>query len=362
MVRLRRQTLDVAAAVVVAAVCGVAAQEAGRSFWWLAAAGVAAPVAVRSRLPLVAATAALAAATAVLAGGVVPPFAAPILCAVVALTVYPVASALPLSRSGPLLGLGLVAAAALFPRWPAAPLVAMPAVAVPWLMGRLVRQRRQFAERIADERTARAVAQERLRIARDIHDTVAHSLSMIVMKAGVARHVSAVRPEESATALAVIETAGRDALVEMRRALGLLRADDDPATPTGSEGDLRALAEHAEQVGVRVELALVDHAALPDGVRLAVYRIVQEALTNVIRHARAGRCTVTIEAGPEAVTVEIRDDGTAATAGPGETGYGLRGMRERVIAYGGSLRAGPATAGGFAVDARVPYRPPGAET
>jgi signal transduction histidine kinase len=323
------------------------------------AGAVAVPVAIRDRWALPAGLATLAASAAVLAYGVIPPYAAPVLIAALALTQYSVAAGLPPSRSLPVLVTGLAGAAALALLWPSAPLAAVPAVAVPWLVGWLVRHQRRLTERIADERIARAVTDERLRIARDMHDTVAHSLSMIAMKASVARHVAAVRPQESMTALEVIETASREALVEMRRAVGLLRADQDPAIPSGSDEDLRALADRAEQAGIQVELTLVGEATPPAGVRLVVHRIVQEALTNVIRHAKATRCTVSVEAGKEAVTVQVVDDGTATVAAPGGTGYGLRGMRERVTAYGGSLQTGPRMAGGFSVAARMPYHQSG---
>jgi signal transduction histidine kinase len=358
--RTRGQVVDVAAAVAVLAVCGYAAQEAGKPAWWqwVMVCAVAGPVAVRRRWALPAAVVTLAASGAVLTDGVIPAYASPGLCAAVALTQYPVGARLSPSRSVPALAIGLAGAAALGLRWPAAPLVATPAVALPWLVGWLVRHRRDLAEQVFEERTARAVTDERLRIARDMHDTVAHSLSMIAMKASVARHVAAVRPEESMTTLEVIETASREALVEMRRAVGLLRADQDPATPSGGDEDLRRLAYRAEQAGIRVTMTLAGETTPPPGVRLVVYRIVQEALTNVVRHAQATGCTVSVEAGTESVTVRVVDNGVAAVA-TGGTGHGLRGMRERVTVYGGSLQAGPHAGAGFAVTARIPYRTPG---
>jgi len=361
VIRARWQVVDAAAAVATLAACWFAAQEAGRLSWWqwLLVYAVAAPVAVRGRWPVLAGVVTLAASAAVLADGVIPPYAAPGLCVAVALTQYSAAAGLPPSRSVPLLAAGLGGGAVLALLWSEAPLVAVPAVAVPWLVGWVVRHRRHLAERIADERAARAVTQERLRIARDMHDAVAHSLSMIAMKASVARHVAGVRPEESLTALEVIETASREALVEMRRAVGLLRTDEDPAVPLGSDDDLRALADRAEHAGVRVELTLAGERTAPAGVRLVVYRIVQETLTNVIRHAKATRCTVTVEAGADSVTVRAVDDGTVTVAAPVGAGHGLRGMRERVTAYGGTLHAGPHPDGGFTVVARVPYTPSG---
>jgi signal transduction histidine kinase len=363
MIRRRWQLVDAAAAAAVLAMCGVAAQEAGRLSWWqwLLLVPVAVPIAVRGRWPLPAGLVVLLGSAAALVAGVIPPVAAPALGVAVALSQYPVGARLPLSRSVPVLATGIGGGVALAPLWPAAPAVAVPAVTLPWLAGWLVRHRRNLAERISEERTARAVTEERLRIARDMHDTVAHSLSMIAMKASVARHVASVRPEEGLTSLEVIETASREALVEMRRAVGLLRADEDPTMPSGSDEDLRALAARAEQAGIEVETTLVTAAAPPAGVRLVVYRIVQEALTNVVRHAKATRCTVSVEAGEEAVTVQVIDNGTATAATSDGAGHGLRGMRERVTAYGGSLRAGPRPSGGFAVAARMPYHSSGAD-
>ncbi|GAA4967589.1 hypothetical protein GCM10025331_70490 [Actinoplanes utahensis] len=356
--------VDAAAAVAVLALCGYAALEAGQTAWWqsLLVGAVAVPVAVRRRRPLPAAVVTLAASGAALGAGVIPPFAAPGLVAAVSLTQFPVAAQLPPSRAVPELIGGLAGAAALGLVQPSAPLVAAAVVAVPWLAGLLARHRRDLAEQVFQERTARAVTEERLRIARDVHDTVAHSLSMIAMKASVARHVAGVRPEESLSALEVIETSSREALVEMRRALGLLRADPEPAGLPGGDEDLRALADRTEQAGIRVTMTLAGSAQPPPGVRLVVFRIVQEALTNVVRHARAGSCTVSVEAETDAVTVQVADDGSAppeheraerATVGGG--GHGLRGMRERVAAHGGTLLAGPREGGGFTVTAHIPY-------
>ncbi|GIE28270.1 two-component sensor histidine kinase [Actinoplanes italicus] len=350
MTRIRGPAADTVAAVAVLAVCAVAAQETGPTAWWqwLLVCAVAAGVAVRRRWALPAALVTFAASGAVLASGVIAPHAAPGLYAAVALTQYAVAAALPPSRSVPELVAATGAAAALGPRWPTAAAMAALTVAVSWAAGRLVRHRRHLAEHLFQERTARAVTEERLRIARDMHDTVAHSLSMIAMKASVARHVAGVRPEESGHALEVIETASREALLEMRRTIGLLRADDDH--------DLRTLTDGAEQAGLRVRASIHGEEKLPAGVRLSVYRIVQESLTNVIRHAQATCCTVEVTASADAVTVQIADDGTATPA-HGMTGYGLRGMRERVTGHGGDLHAGPRDGGGFVVTATIPYRP-----
>ncbi|MEU4160539.1 sensor histidine kinase [Actinoplanes sp. NPDC026670] len=357
MIVTRGLLVDAAAAVAVLLVCGVAAQESGSPAWWqwLLVGAAAAPVAVRRRGPLTAAVVTLAASAAVLVAGVIPAYASPGLCAAVALTQFTAAARLPVSRSVPALAAGLAAAAALGLSWPVAPLAAGSVVAVPWTTGWFVRRRRHRAEQVFEDRTARAVTDERLRIARDMHDIVAHSLSMIAMKASVARHVSAVRPEESLAALEVIETASREALVEIRRAVGVLRTGDDSVGQ-----DLGVLTRRTEQAGVQVDTTLTGATRPPSGVRLVIYRIVQEALTNVVRHAHATRCTVDVTTGPESVTVRVADNGTAPAASGG-SGHGLRGMRERVTVYGGSLQAGPGEGNGFVVTAHIPYQAAGRE-
>ncbi|GAA3040673.1 sensor histidine kinase [Streptosporangium longisporum] len=230
-----------------------------------------------------------------------------------------------------------------------------------WIAGRAVRERRAHAARSAEQLAGRAVAEERLRIARELHDVVAHSMSLIAVKAGIANHVAAARPEEAADALRVIETTSRSALTEMRRLLGVLRSDLDAAPdllPSPGLADLTALAGRAETAGVRVELE-VRARGLPEGVELSVYRIVQEALTNVVRHAAPARCRVSVttsrgEAGDE-VAIEVVDDGPGGPVPPAGPGHGLIGMRERVAVYGGSFTAGRRPRGGFGVLARIPY-------
>ena len=359
--------MDTAAAAVLLLLCAWAAGETGPLAWWhwLLVVAVAVPVAVRGRWPLAAAAAMAGSAAALLVSGTIPVYAGAVLCAAAALPLYSVGEAVRRSWSVPALAAGIVTAGALGFWEPGTPLVALPAVAVPWAIGRLVRHRRRLAERLATERAERAVADERLRIARDMHDSVAHHLSMITMKASVARHVVSVRPEEATSALAVIEESGREALVEIRRAVGLLR-DGDP----GGEDQLRTLIGRVAQTGLAIELVA---DAFPAEMRPVVHRIVQESLTNVIRHARdATRCTVTITAAPAHLEVRVVDDGVAASlsdgswhgpagaaggvrTGPADgSGHGLRGMRERVAAVGGRLDAGPAAGGGFAVIAHLP--------
>ncbi|MFI0709535.1 sensor histidine kinase [Streptomyces inhibens] len=229
-----------------------------------------------------------------------------------------------------------------------------------WQLGGAVRQRRAYAARVAEHLAQRAVAEERLRIARELHDVVTHSMGLIAVKAGVANHVVRTRPEEAHDALRVIESTSRDALTDMRRMLGVLRSDTDgerlpPAArgPVPGPGDLAELAERAG-----AELSVRGVEGLPDGVGLTVYRIVQEALTNVIRHAPVGtRCRVVIEANGHKVRIDVTDDGSrhAEPAPPRPGGHGIVGMRERVAMYGGTFAAGPRPEGGFAVTATVPY-------
>ena len=240
-----------------------------------------------------------------------------------------------------------------------------------WTLGRAVRERRAHVRQLAEQ----AVAQERLRIARELHDIVAHSMSLIAVQAGVANHVAQARPEEATAALRVIEQTSRNALVEMRQALGVLRAGAggaDATTSNGSELDLVAgggvragvelapapglsgldeLADRASLAGVQVKLDVRDTDELPASTQLTLYRIVQEALTNVVKHAAPARCEVTVSASAGEVHVEVTDDGPGRGVLPNGVGHGLVGMRERVGLYGGSFSAGPRAEGGFAVRA-----------
>jgi signal transduction histidine kinase len=230
-----------------------------------------------------------------------------------------------------------------------------------WTAGRMVRERRVDAARSAAELAGRAVAEERLRIARELHDVVAHGMSLIAVKAGTANHVMAVRPDEARDALRVIESTSRAALVEMRHLLGVLRSDVDGTelAPAPGLAGLPALVERAKQAGVPVELDVQGAQPLPEGVALSVYRIVQEALTNVVRHAAPARCRVSVVAGPSEVHVEVTDDGPGTRMLPPNRsgGHGLIGMRERVLMHGGSFHAGPRPEGGFGVSAGLPYEP-----
>jgi signal transduction histidine kinase len=229
-----------------------------------------------------------------------------------------------------------------------------------WTFGCGVRARREHAGQIAEHREQKAVSEERLRIAREMHDVVAHSMSVIVMKAAVANHVYGTRPEESREALGVIEAVSRTALADIQRVLGSLRSDGEAhLAPSPGLDELPKLVENARLADVQVELDRGTIPALPAAVQLSAYRIVQEALTNVIKHAAPpARCTVRITAEPGELHLAVIDDGVPRRPA-GEPGHGLIGMRERAALHHGTLLAGPQANGGFAVHARLPYQAPG---
>ena len=237
-----------------------------------------------------------------------------------------------------------------------------------WLAGRAVRHRSRLAEalhelavRAEEDREAHrraAVADERRRLAREMHDVVAHSISVMVVQAGGARRILERDPARAAEAAARIEQTGREALTEMRRLLGVLRPADQPAERAPQPGldRLDELVERARAAGLPVQVHVVgERRELPGGVDLAAYRVVQEALTNCLRHAGAAPAEVTLRYGDEALELEVADrgPGAASTTGDGR-GHGLVGMRERVRVHGGELEAGARPGGGFTVRARLP--------
>ncbi|MEV4749185.1 sensor histidine kinase [Streptosporangium sp. NPDC049248] len=330
---------------------------------YLLLAGMTLPLAVRRLWPLTVFCAVLATSLAsVLLGLVHDRFAA------AAFAIYMVALTRHRPRGEPTLAIGVCSAVAVLllsvagvpgpsPDIPGVLLGGVAFIGGAWIAGRVVRERRAHAMRSAEQLADRAVTEERLRIARELHDVVAHSMSLIAVKAGIANHVAAARPEEAADALRVIEATSRSALTEMRRLLGVLRSDLDAGpglAPSPGLTDLAALAGQAAMAGVHVELD-VRATGLPEGVELSVYRIVQEALTNVVRHAAPARCRVSVEASAGEVRVEVADDGPGERMLPGSRGHGLVGMRERVAVYGGSLTAGRRPEGGFGISARMPY-------
>jgi signal transduction histidine kinase len=220
-------------------------------------------------------------------------------------------------------------------------------------------------ERERIEAARRAVGEERLRIARELHDVVAHAMSVVAVQSGVGAHVIDSRPDEAKRILETISHTSRDTLNEMRRLLGVLRADPASAdaavelAPTPGLGGLDELVTRVTAAGVPVETTVRgERAAVPIGVDLAAYRIVQEALTNVLKHAGRAQASVSVRYEPGAVHLEVVDDGrgagSRAVAGNG-SGHGLVGMRERAALYGGELEAGPRLGGGYRVAATLRY-------
>ncbi|MFG2089200.1 sensor histidine kinase [Spirillospora sp. NPDC048824] len=229
------------------------------------------------------------------------------------------------------------------------------AMAVTWMAGNSVRVRRAHAESLREQATAQAVSAERLRIARELHDMVAHSIGIIAIQAGVGGRVIDTQPVEARNALNAIEVTSRETLSGLRRMLTALRRDDPDSAPLGPApglDDLDRLAEAAKDAGVKVGMSRRgERRPLPPDVDLSAYRIVQEAVTNVVRHAGTDECRVTVDYRDEELSIEIDDDGHGGVVG---TGYGIAGMRERVGLLRGDFTAGPRPGGGFRVAARIP--------
>jgi signal transduction histidine kinase len=225
-----------------------------------------------------------------------------------------------------------------------------------------IRERAERAERTREEEARRRVAEERLRIARDLHDVVAHHIALVNVQAGVAAHVMDKRPDQAKEALGHVREASRSALEELRATVGLLRQSGDPEAPTEPAPGLSRLDELADtfrHAGLPVEVARADQGTeLPAAVGLAAYRIIQEALTNAQKHAGAdAKAEVSVvRVGPN-IEVTVLDDGAGAAGVPGDGGgHGLLGMRERVTALGGTLTTGPRYGGGFRVHAILPLK------
>jgi signal transduction histidine kinase len=268
---------------------------------------------------------------------------------------------------------------------------------IAWSVGYIVKQRRRYAVGLQVEAASKAVAEERLRIARELHDVVAHSMSVIAVQAGYGQYVIDSHPADASAALGAIQTTSREALDEMRRMLGALRAADAPspaaqdaaadiAPPTADPAsaaplfpapglvDLDRLVTRTASAGVEASVARTGTVRdLPASIDMSAYRIIQEALTNVVKHAQASRCDVLIDYGDEELRIEVTDSGagipalagvvpaqavasTTQVAGPGwgGSGHGIIGMRERVSLLGGSFSAGPLAGYGFQVTARIP--------
>ncbi|MER5292808.1 MULTISPECIES: sensor histidine kinase [Streptomyces] len=222
-----------------------------------------------------------------------------------------------------------------------------------------IRERAERAERTREEEARRRVAEERLRIARDLHDVVAHHIALVNVQAGVAAHVMDKRPDQAKEALAHVREASRCALNELRATVGLLRQSGDPEAPTEPAPGLDRLDELVgtfRNAGLRVEVARTDHGTtLPAAVDLAAYRVIQEALTNVQKHAgtEAKAEVSVVRVGPH-IEITVLDDGSGDTPPADSGGHGLLGMRERVTALRGTLTTGPRYGGGFRVHAILP--------
>ena len=253
------------------------------------------------------------------------------------------------------------------------PLAVYAAVAAAWALGDGLRSRRAYlaelearAERLAreqEERARRAVGDERARIARELHDVISHNVSVMVVQAAAGGDVFAARPERAREALAAIESTGREALAELRRLLDVVRPADErdeavALAPRPGLARLPELIEHVTAAGLRVDLTIAGapREAAP-GVDVCAYRIVQEALTNTLKHARASRAAVALRYGDASLELEVLDDGSG-TDGGGGAGRGLIGMRERAALFGGELAVGPRPDGGFGVRVTLPLAGP----
>ncbi|MFI7429228.1 sensor histidine kinase [Micromonospora sp. NPDC049836] len=237
----------------------------------------------------------------------------------------------------------------------------MPAVAwvaVPFAVGTTVRLIRESTARDRVDEARRLADAERLRVAREVHDVVGHGLAAIHLQAEIALHLLGRKPEQAEAALTAISRTSKEALDELRVTLTVVRRDEaaDERSPAPGLAQLAQLRERLAGAGVPVSVEVEgEPRPLPVAVDLAAYRVVQEALTNVLRHAGPATAAVRLRYAPAEVAVEVTDTGRGAAAGPPRPGgYGLAGMRERVTALGGSFTAGPAPAGGFRVHATLP--------
>jgi len=240
------------------------------------------------------------------------------------------------------------------------------ACGVAWLVGREVRRRRlellllrEQADRLQADQEAQArsaVSDERNRIARELHDVVAHSVSVMVVQAQAGTRLLG-EPDQARGAFQSIESAGREALVELRRLLGILRAGDEQLAigPQPGLGSLGALVDQVRDAGLEVAVRIEgEPAPLPPGIDLSAYRIVQEALTNTLKHVGRAESQIVLRYGTAALELEVTDNGSGNGADPAAAGHGLIGMRERVALYGGVLETGSRSGGGYTVRARLP--------
>lgn len=366
--------IALAGAVVLAATLGLASAEPGAigvsPLQWLLGVAVAVPLLARRRAPegvLVGITAVAVVQATVL--GELPGFAGFLALLIGAYSVGAHAGLAPgLAAMGVCLAGVLVAGAVTEPLSVDGVIIPFVYLGAVWGIGRLVGTRTSRAdrigaeaERLAREQIAReqtAISEERARISRELHDVVAHAVTTMVLQAGAAQaelHPSEMRTR---TRLASIESSGRQALEELRRVLAVMRKGEAAGAtePMPSMAELPALAERTSASGPRVDLSVDVASDLPPGMSLSIYRIVQEALTNVLKHASATRAWVRISEEVDAVVVEVRDDGRPGDRPAAEgSGRGLIGMRERVAMFGGSVEAGAdPERGGFLLRARLP--------
>ena len=235
---------------------------------------------------------------------------------------------------------------------------------IAWLIGNSIRQAQARAELVRAQAAAQTVLAERLRIARELHDIVAHSIGIIAIQAGSGRSVFDASPAEARDALAAIEATSRETLSGLRRMMtGLRRAEPGsgpgqaPLDPAPGLADLERLAAMTLEAGVQVEVEwLGSREPLPADIDLSAFRIIQEAVTNVVRHAGTDRCLVWIDQQDGYLSIEVTDSGRGG--GAAGTGYGITGMRERAALLGGDFSAGPRPGGGFRVAARLPVPAP----
>jgi signal transduction histidine kinase len=248
------------------------------------------------------------------------------------------------------------AESALAPATIAVPLLTI----IAWLIGNSIRQAHARAELVRAQTAAQAGMAERLRIARELHDMVAHSIGIIAIQAGSGRRVFDARPDEARDALATIEATSRETLSGLRRMVtGLRRADPEPGpgqaplNPAPSLADIERLTATTLDAGVQIDVDWHgSREPLPADIDLSAFRIIQEAITNVVRHAGTGQCQVSISQHDGQLSIEVTDRGRGG--GPAGTGYGITGMRERAALLGGDFSAGPRPGGGFRVAARLP--------
>jgi signal transduction histidine kinase len=354
---LRSELIDVLLAAVFTGLT-LATGSTQHAGWTAALLGVltVAPIAVRQRAPvltMLVILAALAAYSLVVAGdfpnGGIGPLVA----------MFTVATLRSRAVAAVMFAAALAATAFAYPRigatvlWPQLAQAALVLVGA-WVLGEGTRRWAQRAERLAAD-AARAVVDERVRIARELHDIVAHHMSVISLQAGLAEYVLDVDPTTAKTAIGNVGSASRDALLDMRRLLDVLRVDPSYHPQPGLDM-LDELVARTRGAGLPVDVTVTGTPrALPPGLDLCAYRVVQESLTNVLKHAGPARARVEVDYGDRTLTVRVGDDGGGRNVRQAPTSLGIRGMRERAELYGGVLTAGPAAGGGFTVVARLPW-------